>query len=186
MIKRINKVNQKDPIDLKNENTEEIIVSDRNRNQEMSPSVSPEKYDIEPTDNKKTFEIEAQKIKKTNYSTTNKKSKKYEYQDLELNNSNSQKSNNNSKEDSQSKVKYLSIFSSFSRKEQKTTCLRPTFKNSKITNLKKESREQRNNLTMDSNKNIHNNTILSKSIDSGTHEENAIHTFKNKEEYESA
>lgn len=55
-------------------------------------------------------------------------------------------------------------------------------RNNNISNLKKESREQRNNLTIESNKNIHNNTVLSKSIDSGTNEENIIHTFKNKEE----
>lgn len=52
-----------------------------------------------------------------------------------------------------------------------------------ISHLKKESREQRNNIELDSNKNIHNNTVLSKSIDSGTNEDNIIHTFKNKEEY---
>ena len=92
MIKRINKVNQKDTIDSKAENREEIIISNRNRNQEMSPSPSPDKYDIEPTDHNKPFEIEAQQIKKSNYSTTNKKSKKYDYQNLEFNNSNRQKS----------------------------------------------------------------------------------------------
>ena len=93
-IKRINKTNIKDSIELRNETTdEEVIISSRHRNQEMSPSPSPDKYDIDPTDHQKPFEIDPQQIKKANYSTTNKKSKKYDYQDLEFTNcSNRQKS----------------------------------------------------------------------------------------------
>lgn len=93
-IKRINKTNVKDPIELKNEAIEEeVIISSRHRNQEMSPSLSPDKYDIDPTDHQRPFEIDPQQVKKANYSTTNKKSKKYGYQELDFsNNSNRQKS----------------------------------------------------------------------------------------------
>ena len=48
-----------------------------------------------------------------------------------------------------------------------------------LSNLKKESREKRNaaNLTIDSKSNHINNVVLSKSIDSNTHEDSMIHSI---------
>lgn len=65
-----------------------VIMSSRQHNQNISPSPSPEKYDIEPSREKKSVGIEPKPVKKTNYySATNKKAKKYDYHNFEVNNS---------------------------------------------------------------------------------------------------
>jgi hypothetical protein len=67
---------------------EQVIVSSRKLENKVSPSMSPNKYDIVPRNIQKTFEIGPKTVKKTNYySATNKKSKKYDHKSFEVNNS---------------------------------------------------------------------------------------------------
>lgn len=69
----------------------EVIISSRDPRNDDSPS--PERYNIEPRKQDKKFEIEPKKAtKKTYYSVTNKKAKKYDYRSFEVNNSTRQKS----------------------------------------------------------------------------------------------
>jgi hypothetical protein len=71
---------------------EQVIVSSRKLENKVSPSLSPNKYDIVPRHVQKSFEIGPKTVKKTNYySATNKKSKKYDHRSFEVNNSMRQK-----------------------------------------------------------------------------------------------
>lgn len=78
-MKKMHRHDHKNTADSKSDAKEgEIIMSNRRNNQNISPSPSPDKYDIEPTRMKtRTFEIGPKPTKKTNYySATNKKAKK--------------------------------------------------------------------------------------------------------------
>lgn len=76
----------------KEENMEEILVSSRDLDQRVSPSPSPDKYDIAPRKMEKEFEIAPKRAGKPNYySVTNKKAKKYDYRTFDVNNSTRQK-----------------------------------------------------------------------------------------------
>lgn len=79
-------------VDSKEDEMEEIITSGRNYRHKISPSPSPEKYDIVPKNKERSFKIEPKRNKTNYYSVTNKKAKKYDYRCFEINNSTRQKS----------------------------------------------------------------------------------------------
>jgi hypothetical protein len=128
-------------IDIRDEEEGGIIMSNRQYNDDSSPSPSPERYDIEPSHAKKAFEIVPKPTKKTNYySATNKKAKRYNYLNFEMTNSMRQKLKNdskgniasiydpdssiymrsNTKDDSTSKVPKFLMFSSLLRGDERT------------------------------------------------------------------
>lgn len=96
--KQMNRQSPNKAIDIRDEEEGEIIMSNRQYNDDSSPSPSPERYDIEPSQAKKAFEIVPKPTKKTNYySATNKKAKRYDYNKFEMTNSMRQKLKNDSK-----------------------------------------------------------------------------------------
>lgn len=76
-LKRMRQRDQKKPIEMEDDSEEgEIIMSSRQDNQNESPSPSPDRVDIEPRRQNRTFEIVPKQVKKTNYySATHKKAK---------------------------------------------------------------------------------------------------------------